>query len=80
MRTLGIPARVINGFQRGNFNRWSEHFIVRQSDAHSWVEGYFPGLGWVEFDSTPVSPGDEPFSSPGPPASCWTQLRSSGRM
>ncbi len=61
MRTLGIPARVVNGFQRGNFNRWSEHFIVRQSDAHSWVEGYFPGLGWVEFDSTPVSPGDEPF-------------------
>ncbi len=61
MRTLGIPARVINGFRRGNFNRWSEHFIVRQSDAHSWVEGYFPGMGWVEFDSTPVSPGSDPF-------------------
>ncbi len=61
MRTLGIPARVINGFRRGNFNRWSEHFIVRQSDAHSWVEGYFPGMGWVEFDSTPVLPGSDPF-------------------
>ena len=61
MRTLGIPSRVINGFRRGNFNRWSEHFIVRQSDAHSWVEGYFPGMGWVEFDSTPVSLGRDLF-------------------
>ena len=61
MRTLGIPSRVINGFRRGNFNRWSEHFIVRQSDAHSWVEGYFPGIGWVEFDSTPVAPGNDPY-------------------
>ena len=60
MRTLGIPSRLINGFRRGNFNQWSEYFIVRQSDAHSWVEGYFPGMGWVEFDSTPVSSSD-PF-------------------
>lgn len=56
MRSLGIPSRVINGFRRGSFNRWSEYFIVRQSDAHSWVEGYFPGVGWVEFDATPVAP------------------------
>ena len=45
--------RVVNGFHLGEFNGFSNYFIVRQSDAHSWVEGYFPDLGWVEFDSTP---------------------------
>ena len=54
MRTVGIPTRVVNGFRRGELNRFSDYFIVRQSDAHSWVEGYFPGPGWIEFDSTPV--------------------------
>lgn len=53
MRTLGIPTRVVNGFRLGEYNEFSNYFIVRQSDAHSWVEGYFPDLGWVEFDSTP---------------------------
>ena len=56
MRVLGVPARIVNGFRRGEFNHWSEYFIVRQSDAHSWVEGYFPGIGWVEFDATPAGP------------------------
>jgi len=53
MRTVGIPARVVNGFHLGELNEFNDYFIVRQSDAHSWVEGYFPGPGWVEFDSTP---------------------------
>ncbi|MGH9341814.1 MAG: transglutaminase TgpA family protein [Acidobacteriota bacterium] len=57
MRAANIPSRVVNGFRRGEYNEWSERFIVRQSDAHSWVEGYFPDLGWVEFDPTP--PGNE---------------------
>ncbi|MBI2821249.1 MAG: DUF3488 domain-containing protein [Acidobacteria bacterium] len=56
LRALGIPARVVNGFRRGEFNRWGRDFIVRQSDAHSWVEAYFPGTGWVEFDPTPPEP------------------------
>ncbi|MFQ5737845.1 MAG: DUF3488 and DUF4129 domain-containing transglutaminase family protein [Acidobacteriota bacterium] len=55
LRTLGIPSRVVNGFRRGEFNRWGNCFVVRQSDAHSWVEAYFPGAGWVEFDPTPAS-------------------------
>ena len=53
LRSLGIPARIVNGFRRGEFNEWSEYFIVRQSDAHSWVEAYFAGAGWVAFDPTP---------------------------
>jgi len=54
LRTIGIPSRVVNGFRRGEHNEWSDYFIVRQSDAHSWVEAYFPGPGWIEFDPTPV--------------------------
>ncbi len=54
MRLLGIPARLVNGFRLGEFNDFSGYLVVRQSDAHSWVEGYFPGPGWIEFDPTPI--------------------------
>ena len=63
MRSIGIPTRVVNGFHLGEFNEFSSYFIVRQSDAHSWVEGYFPELGWVEFDSTPSIDVFEPSFS-----------------
>jgi transglutaminase-like putative cysteine protease len=53
LRTLGIPARYINGFQTGEYNNIGGDFIVRASDAHSWVEAYFPGNGWITFDPTP---------------------------
>ncbi len=55
LRTLAIPARVVNGFRRGEYNEWGSYFIVRASDAHSWVEAYFPGAGWLEFDPTPYA-------------------------
>jgi len=61
MRVVGIPCRVVNGFRRGEYNSWSDNFVVRQSDAHSWVEGYFPGAGWLEFDSTPAAPAPERY-------------------
>ncbi|HET9402427.1 MAG TPA: DUF3488 and transglutaminase-like domain-containing protein [Candidatus Acidoferrales bacterium] len=54
LRTLHIPARYINGFQTGEYNDVGSDFIVRASDAHSWVEAFFPGYGWVEFDPTPA--------------------------
>ena len=62
LRTLGIPARMINGFRQGEYNEWGDYFIVRQSDAHSWVEAYLPGSGWVDFDPTPARPGSGSFS------------------
>jgi protein-glutamine gamma-glutamyltransferase len=62
LRTLGIPSRVVNGFRRGEFNEWSHYFIVRQSDAHSWVEAYFPSVGWIEFDPTPSRPDQPGFA------------------
>ncbi len=61
LRAIGIPCRVVNGFRRGEFNSWSDHFVVRQSDAHSWVEAYFEGGGWVEFDPTPAASEEDRF-------------------
>ncbi|HEY7546715.1 MAG TPA: transglutaminase domain-containing protein, partial [Blastocatellia bacterium] len=56
LRSIGIPARVVNGFQMGEYNQISGLYTVRDSDAHSWVEVYFPHLGvWVEFDATPAA-------------------------
>jgi transglutaminase-like putative cysteine protease len=55
LRYLGIPARVVNGFQSGAYNRVAGDFVVRARDAHSWVEVYFPSFGWIPFDPTPPS-------------------------
>jgi len=53
LRTLQIPSREVNGFLPGEYNSLGGDYIVRASDAHSWVEAYFPGNGWVVFDPTP---------------------------
>jgi hypothetical protein len=60
LRSLGIPSREINGFLPGEYNDLAGDYIVRASDAHSWVEAYFPGYGWITFDPTP--PGSDPVS------------------
>jgi transglutaminase-like putative cysteine protease len=55
LRSLRIPARVVNGFQAGEYNSAADAYIVRQADAHSWVEVYFPESdSWVTFDPTPA--------------------------
>jgi len=56
LRTLNIPSRVVNGFRTTEFNDLTGNYVVRASSAHSWVEAYFPGSGWVTFDPTPGSP------------------------
>ena len=56
LRRLGISARIVNGFQSGTYNPVSGMYVVRASDAHSWVEAYQPGVGWVTFDPTPPAP------------------------
>jgi protein-glutamine gamma-glutamyltransferase len=55
LRSIGIPSRLVNGFAGGEFNNISSEYVIRASDAHSWVEAYLPGEGWVEFDPTPSS-------------------------
>ena len=52
-RSLGIPSRNVNGFLGGEWNEYDSYVAVRAGDAHSWVEVYFPGQGWVTFDPTP---------------------------
>jgi len=56
LRSQGIPTRIVNGFLSGEYNEVGENYIVRAQDAHTWVEVYFPGLGWVDFDPTPPDP------------------------
>jgi hypothetical protein len=55
MRTLGVPARYVNGFLPGEYNDVGGDYIIRASDAHSWVEVFFPDYGWITFDPTPPS-------------------------
>src|SRR5215211_3693335 len=52
-RSLGIPARVATGYTPGEYNPFTGYYDVRASDAHAWVEVYFPGYGWSTFDPTP---------------------------
>lgn len=56
LRSLGIPARVVNGYLGGEWNPYGEYYLIRQSNAHSWVEAYLSGQGWVRFDPTPSAP------------------------
>ncbi len=58
LRTLRIPSRVVNGFRTGEFNDVTSQYLVRASNAHSWVEAYFPGYGWISFDPTPAAPAE----------------------
>ena len=53
LRSIGIPSRLVNGFSGGEFNDLTSHYVIRESDAHSWVEAHIPGQGWMEFDPTP---------------------------
>jgi protein-glutamine gamma-glutamyltransferase len=64
LRTRGIPARVVNGFLAGEYNDAADAYTVRQSDAHSWVEVYFPETAsWITFDPTPMAGRTEPVST-----------------
>jgi TgpA N-terminal domain/Transglutaminase-like superfamily len=52
LRAAGIPSRVVLGYMHPPLDR-DHNFTVSTLDAHAWVEGYFPGVGWVPFDPTP---------------------------
>lgn len=53
LRTQGIPSRNVTGFVGGTYNKFGRFYAVRQGDAHSWVEAFIEGRGWVTFDPTP---------------------------
>jgi len=52
MRAMGIPARVVTGYQGGQINPVDGYMIVRQSDAHAWAEVWLEQRGWVRIDPT----------------------------
>jgi protein-glutamine gamma-glutamyltransferase len=75
LRMIGIPARVASGFAPGGHDPRRDAFAVEDVDAHSWVEVYFTGIGWVTFEPTPAAApaeaqvNDDPTggSADGPP-------------
>ena len=56
LREAGVPARLVEGFTTGAFDTTTVQYVVREQDAHAWVEVYFPQYGWVEFEPTPSQP------------------------
>ena len=53
LRLLGIPSRVAAGFTSGTYDEEKQEWTVTDHNAHTWVEVYFPRIGWVPFDPTP---------------------------
>jgi transglutaminase-like putative cysteine protease len=65
-RAVGIPTRLASGYTQGEYHSVSNIYRVRESNAHTWVEIYFPRYGWVEFEPTasqPLITRPEPESS-----------------
>ncbi|MGM3308622.1 transglutaminase TgpA family protein [Anabaena sp. WFMT] len=56
LRSIGIPARLVAGFAPGEFNPFTGMYIVRNTDAYSMTEVYFPQYGWFAFDPIPNHP------------------------
>lgn len=52
LREAGIAARVVAGYQGGEYNDNLDYLVVRQYDAHAWVEAYVPNIGWIRLDPT----------------------------
>ena len=59
LRSLGIPARLVTGFLPGEWNEFGKYYTVRQSNAHAWIEVWFPQSGWIPFDPTPPAPVED---------------------
>jgi transglutaminase-like putative cysteine protease len=51
-RAAGLPARLVVGYHTGTYDEVNHRYVVTEADAHAWVEIFFPGYGWVEFEPT----------------------------
>jgi len=58
LRLEGVPTRYVSGFHVTENNRSGDHYVVRELDAHAWIESYIPGKGWVQADPTPAAEYD----------------------
>ena len=50
LRSQGVPSRVVSGYAQGEYDDASQSYRVRASNAHTWVEVYFPNYGWIPID------------------------------
>jgi transglutaminase-like putative cysteine protease len=74
MRSAGIPARIVTGYQGGEYNPLGDYWLIRQSDAHAWAEVWLPDSGWQRVDPTaavaperienPLDPGAQLAGAP----------------
>ena len=71
LRSLGIPAREAVGYVPGSYNPITDLYDVQAKDAHAWVQVWFPGYGWQNFDPT----ADGPAGQPRRPGRCWPTTR-----
>jgi transglutaminase-like putative cysteine protease len=62
-RAAGLPARLVVGYAAGTFDAAQARYVVTAADAHSWVEVYFEGIGWIEFEPTAGRPALEHSAS-----------------
>ncbi len=58
-RAVGVPARLATGYAQGTYDYDEDRWVVTEKDGHSWVEVYFEGIGWVEFEPTAGLPALE---------------------
>ena len=65
LRSLGVAARYASGYGMGEYHAEEDAWLVTSANAHAWVEVYFPGVGWIEFEPTPAqSPFQRPEARP----------------
>lgn len=56
LRSQGVPARVVGGYAQGSFDPETNSYRVQASNSHTWVEVFFPGYGWIQFEPTASIP------------------------
>ena len=68
LRSVGVPARMAAGYGPGQYYPDTGMSVVRDLDSHGWVQVYFPGYGWIDFEPTPSWPTHERRLLTGPTA------------
>jgi transglutaminase-like putative cysteine protease len=79
LRHVGVPTRNVTGFVGGTYNRFGAYYSIRQGDAHSWVEAYIEGDGWMRFDPTPPSGAQSLMATTGLVATLRDMLEAMGK-
>jgi hypothetical protein len=80
LRSLGVPARWVQGYAGGTLDPNTGAYVVKQSIAHSWPEVYFPGYGWQRFEPTPASYVTVPLRPAAPDSQATTGAGDPGAL